>query len=509
MNRKFRILYVVLLFARHNCLVCLNDDQTVRFNFTNPLQMRRLTLNQEAFRRKLTGFAKNSTLHKFGLPFMLGPIYSVDQERPLILFIIYRYKMFQECLEETQDQRMTAIPEKKTPEEIIKESEEQQLKAEKKQVGKTKKKTTSKKSKKAIKSTPKGTDISKEKTETDKKIEMAECSPETISAVAAKRNLIPQIVPKQITDWKETQDQRMTAIPEKKTPEEIIKESEEQQLKAEKKQVGKTKKKTTSKKSKKAIKSTPKGTDISKEKTETDKKIEMAESSPETISAVAAKRNLIPQIVPKVATEKKAAERIEEEESRKEKKKSKKKSKSHKSKKGETEVTVKQHMNKQTHQTEKAVMEAKTTTEITAAVSDETVIVQPITVEKKPDEFIKEVQKIEKKDSKKMKKKSKKRSKTKKSKKTVEDTVSNEAASTQMPETDITSPKVTLASEATAMEVDQPNIVPPIAEEAVEKPVVKDEPKGVKKDSKKMKKKSKKRSKTKKSNKHVEDKVAK
>ncbi|KAL1232265.1 Laminin subunit [Trichinella spiralis] len=166
--------------------------------------------------------------------------------------------------------------------------------------------------------------------------------------------------------------------------------------------------------------------------------------------------------------EKKAAERIGEEESRKEKKKSKKKSKSNKSKKGETEVTVKQHMHKQTHETEKAVMEAPTTTEITAAVSDEAVNVQPITVEKKPDEFIKEVQKIEKEDSKKIKKKSKKRSKSKKSKKTVEDTVAKEAASSQMPETDIPSPKLTLASEVTAIDVDQPNIVPPISEEKVE-----------------------------------------
>ncbi|OUC48685.1 hypothetical protein D917_06022 [Trichinella nativa] len=121
--------------------------------------------------------------------------------------------------------------------------------------------------------------------------------------------------------------------------------------------------------------------------------------------------------------EKKAAERIAEQESRKEKKKSKKKSKSNKSKKGETEVTVKQHMKKQTHQTEIAVMKAPTTTEITETVNDETVIVQPITDEKKPDEFIKEVQNVEKEASKKIKKKSKKRSKSKKSSKPVEDTV--------------------------------------------------------------------------------------
>ncbi|KRX12504.1 hypothetical protein T07_9891, partial [Trichinella nelsoni] len=263
---------------------------------------------------------------------------------------------------------------------------------------------------------------------------------------------------KQISDWKETQDQTMAAILERKTPEEIIMESKELQLKAHKKQVEKTKKKITSKKSKKAIKSIPKGKDISKEKTETDKKIEIAESSPETIPAVAATRNLIPQNVPNVATEKKAAKRIEEEESRKEKKKPKKKSKSHKSKKDETEVTVKQYMNKQTHQTEKAVIETQTAQEITAAVSDETNIVQPITVEKKPDEFIKEVQKIEKKHSKKIKKRSKKRSKSKKSKQSVEDTVTKKVASSQMPETDITSPKLTLATETTAIDVDELNI---------------------------------------------------
>ncbi|KRX30322.1 hypothetical protein T09_1828, partial [Trichinella sp. T9] len=71
------------------------------------------------------------------------------------------------------------------------------------------------------------------------------------------------------------------------------------------------------------------------------------------------------------------------------------------------------------------------------------------------------------------------------------------------------SPKITLANEVTAINVDQPIIVPPIAEEAVAKPVIKEEPKGEKKDSKKIKKKSMKRSKSKKSKKIVEDTVAK
>ncbi|KRX12111.1 hypothetical protein T07_8750 [Trichinella nelsoni] len=71
------------------------------------------------------------------------------------------------------------------------------------------------------------------------------------------------------------------------------------------------------------------------------------------------------------------------------------------------------------------------------------------------------------------KKKSKKRSKSKKSKKSAGDTVAKDAASSQMPEKDITSPKLTLATEATAIDVDQLNIVPPISEEKVEKPVIK------------------------------------
>ncbi|KRY25397.1 hypothetical protein T03_11775, partial [Trichinella britovi] len=143
-------------------------------------------------------------------------------------------------------------------------------------------------------------------------------------------------------------------------------------------------------------------------------------------------------------------------------------------------------------------MKAPTTAEITETEKDESVIVQPITVEKKHDEFIKEEQEIEMKDSKKIKKKSRKRSKSKKSNKTVEDTGAKEAASSQMPETDIISPKLTLDNEATAINIDQLNMVPPIAKAAVEKPVIKDERKGEKEASKKINKKSKKRSKSKK-----------
>ncbi|KRY25148.1 hypothetical protein T03_7195, partial [Trichinella britovi] len=106
-------------------------------------------------------------------------------------------------------------------------------------------------------------------------------------------------------------------------------------------------------------------------------------------------------------------------------------------------------------------------------------------------------------------KKSKKRSKSKKSKTTVEDTVAKEAESSQIPETDIISPKLTLDNEVTAINIDHLNIFPPIAEAAVEKPVIKDESKGEKEASKKIKKKSKKRSKSKKSKKTVEDTIAK
>ncbi|KRZ64710.1 hypothetical protein T08_15688, partial [Trichinella sp. T8] len=113
---------------------------------------------------------------------------------------------------------------------------------------------------------------------------------------------------------------------------------------------------------------------------------------------------------------------------------------------------------------------------------DQPIIVPPIAEEAVAKPVIKEEPKGEKKDSKKIKKKSKKRSKSKQSKKTVEDTLAKGATSSQMPETDIISPKDSLANEVTAIDVDQPIIVPPIAEEAVEKPVIKEEPKGEKKD---------------------------
>ncbi|KRY41404.1 hypothetical protein T01_421 [Trichinella spiralis] len=436
----------------------------------------------------------------------------------IVLALVYHFVTQKKQISDwkgTQDQAMAAIPEKKTPEEIIMESKEKQLKADKKQVGKTKKKTKSKKSKKAIKSIPKRRDISKEKSETKKEIEMAESLPETISAVAVTRNtkLQTQVTPFEL--------QNTAQISEKQNiMGQVVAQSDFKQLT----KVAEKIKKADSKKRKSKSAKRSKSTETKKEKTEMmvekdtssrKHKSKLEEEIMQWTKEVKAQATESNRLIDRMSTtrlsekEKKAAERIGEEESRKEKKKSKKKSKSNKSKKGETEVTVKQHMNKQTHQTEKAVMEAPTTTEITAAVSDETVVVQAVTVEKKVDEFIKEVQTIEKEDSTQLKKKTKKRTKSKKGKKSDEDSVAKKAVSPQMPETDITSPKLTLAGEATAIDIDQANIVQPIAEEKVEKPAIKDEPKGEKKDSKKIKKKSKKRTKSKKGKKSDELKLKK
>ncbi|KRY04648.1 hypothetical protein T01_451, partial [Trichinella spiralis] len=67
--------------------------------------------------------------------------------------------------------------------------------------------------------------------------------------------------------------------------------------------------------------------------------------------------------------------------------------------------------------------------------------------------------------------------KSKKTKKTEKDIAAKEAASSHVTETDNKSPKFTQASEVTAVDIDQPNIVPPIAEETAEKPVITVEPK--------------------------------
>ncbi|KRX52658.1 hypothetical protein T06_6235, partial [Trichinella sp. T6] len=422
----------------------------------------------------------------------------------IILALIYHFvtekKQISEW-KETRVQPMTAIPEKKTPEE----SKELRLKADKKQVGKTKKKTKSKKSKKAIKSIPKKTDKSKEKAETDKKIEMAESSPETIKATKLRTKETPFQL-QNIAQYMEEQN-IMGQVDAQRDFKQLTKVAEKIKKTDSKKRKSRSAKRYKSAKTKKEQTEMMEENETSSKKHKSNMEDEIMQWTPAVRAEATESKRLIDGMCRTRLSEKeeKAAERIAKQESRKEKKKSKNKSKTKKSKKGETKVTVKQHMKKQTHQTENTVMKAPTTTEITETVNDATVFVQPITVEKKHDEFIKEEQEIEMKDSKKIKKKAKKRSKSKKSIRTVEDTVAKEAESSQIPETDIISPKPTFDNEGTAINIDQLNIVPPIAEDAVEIPVIKDEPKGKKKDSKKIKKKSKKRSKSKKSKKSVED----
>ncbi|KRY03775.1 hypothetical protein T12_2412, partial [Trichinella patagoniensis] len=114
--------------------------------------------------------------------------------------------------------------------------------------------------------------------------------------------------------------------------------------------------------------------------------------------------------------------------------------------------------------------------EATAINLDQLHMVPPLADENVEKAVIKDEPQGEKKDSKNIKKKSKKRSKSKKSKKSVEETVAKEAAS-QTPESDIISPTPTLANEVTATDLDQLHIVPPFADENVEKPVIKEEPK--------------------------------
>ncbi|XP_003371045.1 hypothetical protein Tsp_15033, partial [Trichinella spiralis] len=225
---------------------------------------------------------------------------------------------------------------------------------------------------------------------------------------------------KQTLEWKETRVQPMTAIPEKKTPEEIIKESKELQLKADKKQVGKTKKKTKSKKSKKAIKSIPKGADKRKEKTETDKKMEMTESSPETIPPVAETKDVIPQIVSNVATEEitKAAEKIRGEDSEKKKRKLKKKSISKKGSEMEKEMSVKQHMmNKEKSETKLRTQVTPFQLQKIAQFMEEQNIVEQVVAQRDFKEQTKVEERIKKADPKKRKSKSAKKYKSTKTKK--------------------------------------------------------------------------------------------
>ncbi|KAL1238604.1 Zonadhesin, partial [Trichinella spiralis] len=201
--------------------------------------------------------------------------------------------------------------------------------------------------------------------------------------------------------------------------------------------------------------------------------------------------------------------KVEKKDSKKIKKKSKKRTKSKKTKKTDKGKGAKEAASSHVTETDNKSPKFTLASEVTAVDVDQPNIVPPIPEETAEKPVITGEPKGEKKDSKKIKKKSKKRTKSKKSRKAVEDTAAKEAASSQVTETDNKSPKFTLASEVTAVDVEQPVIVPRTAEDAVKKLVINDEPKGEKKDSKKIKKRSKKRSKSKKSNKSVEDKVAK
>ncbi|KRY33225.1 hypothetical protein T01_16225 [Trichinella spiralis] len=398
----------------------------------------------------------------------------------IVLALIYHFVTKKRQTVEWKETRvhpMTAIPEKKTPEEIIKESKELQLKADKKQVGKTKKKTKSKKSKKAIKSIPKGTDISKEKTETDKKIEMAESSPETIPAVTETRDVIPQILSNVGT-------------------EEITKAAEKIRREDSEKKKRKLKRKSKSKKDREMEKEmSVKQHMMSKEKSETKLRTQVPPFQLQSIAQFTEEENIMGQVVAQrdFKQQTKVEEKIKKADSKKRKSKSAKRSKSTKTKKEKTEMMVEKDISSKKHKSKLEDEIMQWTPEVRAQATESN--------QAEP--------KVEKKDSKKIKKKSKKRSKSKKIKKTVADTVAKQAASSQMPETDTTSPKLTLASEVTAIDVDQPNIVPSISEEKGEKSVIKDERKGEKKDSKKIKKRSKKRSKSKKSKKIVDDAFAK
>ncbi|KRZ10778.1 hypothetical protein T11_10934 [Trichinella zimbabwensis] len=488
----------------------------------------------------------------------------------LIIFALIYYFVTerQQTLEWKETQagpiEMTAIPQIKTPEEIIKESKELHRKVAKKQVGKPKKKTKSKKRKTSQKSLTKKRDMSPERSE--KKIESH--MPETIAEVSETTNALQQIVPCKATE-------ELTKVAEK-----IRREDSEKKKR-------KLKRKSKSKKGRQMQKETTEAPDMSKEKSETKLRTQVTPFPLQNISQLMEKQNIMERVAGQKVSEEltKVAEKIRKEDSNKKKlkrkkkskstkskkektemtverdmgskipersledeiaqyppeiiaqatesnslidricgtkfsemtkpaekirrkeskNKHKKKSKSKKSKKGETEATVKQHMGKEKHQREKEAIETTPATEITAIATDERDIVEPITTEKLPEEFLKEVQKIEKKDSKKLKKKSKKRSKSKKSKKAEKEGVAQEQVTPQKPEGDIISQKPILPTEITAMVTDVADIVHPMVEKKEEIAESKDEQKIEKKDSKKLKKKSKKRSKSKKSKKAEKD----
>ncbi|KRX32871.1 hypothetical protein T05_3434 [Trichinella murrelli] len=291
----------------------------------------------------------------------------------------------------------------------------------------------------------------------------------------------------------------------------VIKDEPKGEKEASKKIKKKSKKRSKSKKSKKTVEDTVAKAAASSQMPETD----IISPKPTLDNEVTAINidhlNMVPPIAEEAVdkTVIKDEPQGERKDSKKIKKKSKKRSKSKKSKRSVEDTVAEEAASSQMPETDIRSPKPTLDNEVTAINVDQLNMVPPITEAAVEIPKIKDEPIGEKKASKKIKKKSKKRSKSKKCKKTVEDTVSKAAASSQMLETDIISPKPTLDNEVTAINVDQLHMVPPIADKNVEKPVIKNESKGEKKHSKKIKKKSKKRSKSKKSNKPVEDKIAK
>ncbi|KAL1238777.1 Zonadhesin, partial [Trichinella spiralis] len=201
--------------------------------------------------------------------------------------------------------------------------------------------------------------------------------------------------------------------------------------------------------------------------------------------------------------------KAEKKDSKKIKKKSQKRTKSKKTKETEKDIAAKEAASSQIPETDITSPNLALASEVTAINVDQLDIVPSIPEETDEKPVITDIPKGEKKDSEKIKKKSKKRTKSKKTKETEKDIAAKEAASSQMTETDITSPNLALASEVTAINVDQLDIVPSIPEETDKKPEITDVPKAEKKDSKKIKKKSKKRTKSKKTKETEKDIAAK
>ncbi|KRZ40317.1 hypothetical protein T4C_5808 [Trichinella pseudospiralis] len=541
-----------------------NEKVPMRWEFTVTLKSNQMKVNVGRIGH-FDVFRARDTWDKIEVPEMfLVAIFVLI----ILAFIYHFFTEKQQILEwkETPVEpiSMTAIPQKKTPEEIIKESKERHGKAAKKLVKKAKKKTKSKKSKKSAKSLMKKEDMSQEKCE--RKIESH--MPETIAEVGKATNAVQQIVPCKATEeltkaaekirredsekkkrklkqkskakkvkkmekeTAETQEmstkksetklrtqispfplQNIAQLMEKqnimervagqKAHEELTKVAEKIRKEDSKKKKLKTKKKSKATKSKKQKTEMTAENDMGSKIPEKSLEAEIAQYPPEILAQATESNSLIDRICgTKLSEVTKAAEKFRRKDS---KKKDKKKSKSKKSKKSETETTVKQHMEKETYQTKKQAIESTPMTEITAIPIDERDIVEAIRIEKLQEEFIKEAEKTDKKESKKLKKKSKKRSKSKKSKKAEKKEAIKDEVTPQKQEDAITTQIPILPTEITAMVTDESNIAQPLVEKKVETVESKDEQKIEKKDSKKLKKKSKKRSKSKKSKKAAKE----